>query len=84
MVFRTVALGYHGIRNGDYNLLIAGGQESMTRAHHSTYLRGNKLGHLNLSDTLLADGLTDAFNNVHMGNTGNLNLFIIIAILTFS
>lgn len=83
-MFRTVALGYQGIRNGDYNLLITGGQESMTRAHHSTYLRGNKLGHVNLSDTLLADGLTDAFNNVHMGNTGKLNLYIIIATLTFS
>lgn len=69
-------MGYQGIKNGDYNLLLAGGQESMTRAQHSTYLRGNKLEHLNLSDTLLADGLTDAFNNVHMGNTGKFGLFI--------
>lgn len=53
-------------------MLIAGGQESMTRAQHTAYLRGNKLGHVNLSDTLLVDGLTDSFNNVHMGNTGKL------------
>ncbi|KAJ8983189.1 hypothetical protein NQ317_005832 [Molorchus minor] len=48
---------------------LRGGQESMSRAQHSTYLRGSKLGHLNLSDTLISDGLTDAFNNIHMGNT---------------
>lgn len=60
-------------------MLIAGGQESMTRAQHTTYLRGNKLGHINLSDTLLVDGLTDSFYNVHMGNTGKL-IFINIKI----
>ncbi|XP_066246925.1 acetyl-CoA acetyltransferase, cytosolic [Euwallacea similis] len=66
---KTVALGYQSIKNGDASILVAGGQESMTRAQHSTYLRGAKLGALNLSDTLLSDGLTDAFNNIHMGNT---------------
>lgn len=67
--FRAVALGYQAIKSGDCNILVAGGQESMTRAQHTTYLRGAKLGALNLSDTLLCDGLTDAFNNIHMGNT---------------
>lgn len=49
----------------------------MTRAQHSSYIRGAKLGALQLSDTLLSDGLTDAFHNIHMGKTGmyvlNLN-----------
>ncbi|KAL1492677.1 hypothetical protein ABEB36_010900 [Hypothenemus hampei] len=66
---KAVALGYQAIKNGDSNILVAGGQESMTRAPHCTYLRGARLGALNLSDTLLSDGLTDAFNNIHMGNT---------------
>ncbi|CAG9759954.1 unnamed protein product [Ceutorhynchus assimilis] len=66
---KSVALGFQAIRNEDCNILVAGGQESMTRAHHSTYLRGAKLGALNLSDTVLNDGLTDFFNNIHMGNT---------------
>lgn len=65
-----MALGYQGIRNGDYNIVIAGGQESMTRAHHTSYMRGNKLGPLNLGDSLIIDGLTDAFERIHMGNTG--------------
>lgn len=42
----------------------------MTRAQHSTYLRGNKFGTLKMCDTLIHDGLTDAFNDTHMGNTG--------------
>lgn len=66
---KSVVLGYQALKNEDYNILVVGGQESMTRAQHSTYLRGNKLGALNLCDTLLNDGLTDAFNNFHMGNT---------------
>nr|QNT17934.1 acetyl-CoA acetyltransferase cytosolic [Colaphellus bowringi] len=67
---KSVSLGFQGIRNGDYDIVIAGGQESMTRAQHATYLRGTKLGQLNLADTLLVDGLTDAFNkDAHMGNT---------------
>lgn len=66
---KTVALGYQAIRNGDSNIVVAGGQENMSRAQHSTYLRGSKLGSLNLCDTLLTDGLTDAFNNMLMGET---------------
>lgn len=62
-------MGYQAIKNNDCNVIVAGGQESMTRAHHSSYVRGNKLGSVNLNDTLLVDGLTDAFHNVHMGNT---------------
>ncbi|KAF7287416.1 hypothetical protein GWI33_001390 [Rhynchophorus ferrugineus] len=66
---KSVVLGYQAIKNEDCHLLVAGGQENMTRAQHSTYLRGNKFGGLNLCDTLIHDGLTDAFNNIHMGNT---------------
>lgn len=66
---KAVALGYQAIKNEDSGILVAGGQENMTRAQHSTYLRGSKFGALNLCDTLIQDGLTDAFNNVHMGNT---------------
>ncbi|CAG9832478.1 unnamed protein product [Diabrotica balteata] len=67
---KTVALGYQGIKNGDYEVIVAGGQESMTRAEHSAYLRNAKMGNLNLSDTLLKDGLHDAVNkDTHMGHT---------------
>lgn len=43
----------------------------MSRAQHTAYIRGNKLGSLQLNDSLLTDGLTDAFNSIHMGKTGN-------------
>ncbi|KAG5897814.1 hypothetical protein JTB14_011814 [Gonioctena quinquepunctata] len=67
---KSVALGFQAIRNGDYSIVLSGGQESMTRAQHSAYLRGGKLGSFDLADTLLRDGLTDAFNkDIHMGNT---------------
>jgi len=67
---RTVALGYQAIKNGDSRIVVAGGQESMSQAHHCTYLRsGVKMGGTDLIDTMLKDGLMDAFNGYHMGNT---------------
>jgi len=67
---RTVALGYQAIKNGDSSIVVAGGQESMSQAHHCTYLRsGVKMGGTDLIDTMLKDGLMDAFNGYHMGNT---------------
>lgn len=54
---------------------MAGGQESMSRAPHATYLRnGIKFGNCNLVDTLIDDGLTDAFYNIHMAITGKMKI----------
>jgi acetyl-CoA C-acetyltransferase len=67
---RTVALGYQAILNGDSEIVVAGGQESMSMAPHAQYLRGGvKMGGLELIDTMIRDGLWDAFNGYHMGNT---------------
>ena len=67
---RTVALGYQAIKNGDSKIVVAGGQESMSQAPHCTYLRsGVKMGGTELVDTMLKDGLMDAFHGYHMGNT---------------
>ena len=67
---RAVALGAQAIKNGDSRIVIAGGQESMSQATHAAYLRaGQKMGDLNLIDTMIRDGLWDAFNGYHMGNT---------------
>jgi acetyl-CoA C-acetyltransferase len=67
---RAVALGSQAIRNGDSAIVVAGGQESMTQAPHAAYLRaGTKMGSLDLADTMLKDGLWDAFNGYHMGVT---------------
>ena len=67
---RSIALGFQAIRNGDSSIVIAGGQESMSLAQHSAHLRnGTKMGSLELVDTLLRDGLLDAFHNYHMGQT---------------
>jgi acetyl-CoA C-acetyltransferase len=67
---RAVALGYQAIVNGDSDIVVAGGQESMSQAPHAAYLRsGTKMGGLELVDTMLKDGLIDAFNGYHMGNT---------------
>src|SRR6267378_3140916 len=67
---RTVALGYQAIRNGDSEIVVAGGQESMSQAPHCIYLRGGvKMGNAEMVDTMLKDGLLDAFNGYHMGNT---------------
>jgi acetyl-CoA C-acetyltransferase len=67
---RTVALGFQAIREGDATIVVAGGQESMSQAPHAQYLRaGTKMGQLELIDTMIKDGLWDAFNGYHMGNT---------------
>ena len=67
---RTVAVGMQQIANGDADIIVAGGQESMSMAPHPQYLRGGqKMGDLKLVDTMLKDGLMDAFNGYHMGNT---------------
>ncbi|MBB5049920.1 acetyl-CoA C-acetyltransferase [Rhodopseudomonas rhenobacensis] len=67
---RTVALGYQALLNGDSEIVVAGGQESMSMAPHAQYLRGGvKMGAVEFVDTMLKDGLWDAFNGYHMGNT---------------
>ncbi|MDP1625787.1 acetyl-CoA C-acetyltransferase [Parvibaculum sp.] len=67
---RAVALGYQAIVNGDSEIVVAGGQESMSQAQHSAYLRmGQKMGSLDFVDTMIKDGLWDAFNGYHMGQT---------------
>ena len=67
---RAVALGYQAIRQGDSRVVVAGGQESMSQAPHAAYLRaGQKMGDLKFVDTMIQDGLWDAFHGYHMGNT---------------
>jgi len=67
---RSVALGYQAILNGDSEIVVAGGQESMSMAPHCAHLRGGtKMGSLEMVDTMIKDGLWDAFNGYHMGNT---------------
>jgi len=67
---RAVAAGYQAIRNEDADIVVAGGQESMSQAPHCAHLRdGQKLGGLQMIDTMLVDGLLDVFNGYHMGNT---------------
>ena len=65
-----MALGYQAIRNGDSEIVVAGGQESMSQAPHCIHLRnGVKMGDAQMVDTMIKDGLWDAFNGYHMGNT---------------
>uniref|UniRef100_A0A182QIX4 Acetyl-CoA acetyltransferase n=1 Tax=Anopheles farauti TaxID=69004 RepID=A0A182QIX4_9DIPT len=67
---KSVALGYQAIRSGDASVVVAGGQESMSKAPHVMHLRsGNRLGEAKMIDSLLHDGLTDAFYDLHMGIT---------------
>src|SRR6202035_4503678 len=67
---RTVALGYQALLNSDSEIVVAGGQESMSMAPHAQYLRGGvKMGPVEFVDTMIKDGLWDAFNGYHMGNT---------------
>ena len=67
---RTVALAVQAIKNGDSNIVIAGGQENMSQAPHAANMRGGvKMGNMNFVDTMIVDALTDAFNNYHMGTT---------------
>src|SRR5690348_17181784 len=67
---RAVALGLQQITSGDARIVAAGGQESMSQAPHCAHLRdGIKMGDYKLIDTMIKDGLWDAFNGYHMGNT---------------
>ena len=67
---KTVAMAYQAVKSGDSSIVIAGGQESMSQAPHASYLRaGSKMGSVEMIDTMLKDGLWDAFNGYHMGNT---------------
>ena len=67
---RTVALGAQAIRQGDSRIVVAGGQESMSLSAHAAYLRaGQKMGDFTFIDTMIRDGLWDAFNGYHMGIT---------------
>ena len=65
---RAVALGFQAIRQGDSQIVVAGGQESMSQAPHCAHLRdGTKMGDLKMVDTMIKDGLWDAFHGYHMG-----------------
>ncbi len=67
---RSVASGYQSIKSGDAKIVIAGGQENMSLAPHAIHLRdGKRLGDAELIDTMIKDGLWDAFNGYHMGVT---------------
>ncbi len=67
---RTVALGSQAIQCGDAKVVVAGGQESMSQAPHVAHLRnGQKMGDVKFIDSMIKDGLWDAFNGYHMGNT---------------
>jgi acetyl-CoA C-acetyltransferase len=67
---RAVALAAQQIRTGESDIVIAGGQESMSLSTHAAYLRGGtKMGDVGFIDTMIKDGLWDAFNGYHMGTT---------------
>ena len=67
---RSVASGFQSIKSGDSKIIIAGGQENMSLAPHAIHLRdGKKLGDTEMTDTMIKDGLWDAFHGYHMGVT---------------
>ncbi|TJU90605.1 MAG: acetyl-CoA C-acetyltransferase [Mesorhizobium sp.] len=67
---RAIALGMQQIATGDAKVIVAGGQESMSMSPHAQHLRaGVKMGDYKMIDTMIKDGLWDAFNGYHMGNT---------------
>jgi acetyl-CoA C-acetyltransferase len=67
---RAVALAAQQIRTGESDIVVAGGQESMSQSTHAAYLRaGTKMGDMHMIDTMIKDGLWDAFNGYHMGTT---------------
>ena len=67
---RSVAMGYQAIQLGESNIIVAGGQESMSQAPHVAHLRnGAKMGDVKFLDSMIKDGLWCAFNGYHMGNT---------------
>ncbi len=67
---RAVVVGYQQIKAGDAKIVVAGGQESMSLSPHAAHLRGGvKMGNAEFFDTMIKDGLTDVFNQYHMGVT---------------
>ena len=63
-------MGSQAIKSGDAGIVVAGGQESMSGSSHAIHMRnGVKFGNAELRDTMITDGLTDAFSNIHMGIT---------------
>ncbi len=67
---RTVAIGMQQIASGDADIIVAGGQESMSMSPHVAHMRnGTKMGDMKMLDTMIKDGLWDAFNGYHMGTT---------------
>ena len=67
---RAVALGMQQIATGSASIVVAGGQESMSQSAHAAHMRdGTKMGDVKFTDTMVKDGLWDAFNNYHMGTT---------------
>ena len=67
---RSIASGYQSIKALDSKIIIAGGQESMSLAPHAIHMRdGKKIGDIEMTDTMIKDGLWDAFNDYHMGVT---------------
>ena len=67
---RSIASGFQSIKSGYSNIIVAGGQENMSLTPHIIYLRnGKKLGNLNVTDSMIKDGLWDAFHDYHMGVT---------------
>nr|CAD7262132.1 unnamed protein product [Timema shepardi] len=67
---KSVVLGAQAVQNGDSSIVVSGGQESMSQSTHTIHMRaGVKLGDSALTDSLLGDGLTDAFCHIHMGET---------------
>lgn len=70
---KAVGLGFQAIRNGDSCIVIAGGQENMTKSPHTIHLRSEKrMGNATIVDSMLCDGLTDAMNKIHMGETAEI------------
>ncbi len=68
---RSVIVGVQSIQCGAAEIVVAGGQESMSQSIHGAHIRnGIKFGNFDLKDLMIADGLTDAFHNIHMGITG--------------
>lgn len=67
---RATVMGLQAIKSGDAQVVVAGGQESMSKAPHCVHMRsGTKFGDVSMTDTMLSDGLVDAFNKYHMGIT---------------
>jgi len=68
---KACILACQSIKLGDAKFVIAGGQESMSQAPHTIYMRnGYKMSNVQMVDSMINDGLTDAFHNIHMGITG--------------